>query len=141
MLESSSNKTCYVKLSQVSKKIAFETRGISGRHCKRPPIVTDFYHNTVTMKTLVKPIEKGPFRGDPCEVRAIHKTTLFVLVKQSTNMHMLRETNGIYAIKCHQVVNQGFDLIDKAFKANQDDDLCFQEGKLDRRVKDRRAFG
>jgi len=117
-----------VKLAHVNRKIAFETRGISGRHVKRPPIVTDKYHNTITARTLVKPIEKGPFFGCPGEVRAIHKDTLFILVKQSTNMHLLRETHGIYAIKNHDVVNAGFELIDDAFtKANHgSDELCFQ---------------
>jgi len=121
------NKTSLVKLAHVSRKIAFETRGISGRHCKRPPVVTDKYHNTVTMKTLVKPIERGPFFGCPSEVRAIFKDTLFLLVKQSANMHLLRETNSIYAIKAHDVVNAGFELIDGAFsKANQGaDEMCF----------------
>lgn len=138
-----SNKIDVVKLAHVSRKIAFETRGISGRHCKRPPVVTDKYHNAVTMRTLVKPVEKGPFLGCPCEVRAIHKDNLFVLVKQSTNMHIVRQTNGILAIKCHQIVNAGFELVDDAFtKANEGaDDLLFQQGKLDKRVKDKLAVG
>ena len=132
-----------VKLAHVSRKIAFETRGISGRPCKRPPIVTDKYHNTVTMRTLVKPIDKGPFFGCPAEVRAIYKDTLFVLVKQSTNAHLLRETHGIYAVKTHSVVNAGFELIDEAFTKNNEgaDDFCFQQGKLDRRIPDKRAAG
>ena len=62
-----------VKLAQVSRKIAFTTRGISGKFVKRPPVVTDKYHNTVTMRTLVKPIEKGPFFGCPGEVHVIIK--------------------------------------------------------------------
>ena len=108
-----------VKLAHVSRKIAFETRGISGRHCKKPPVVTDKYHNSVTMRTLVKPIEKGPFFGCPGEVRAIFKDNLFILIKKSDNMHLLRETNGIFAIKNYQIVNAGFELIDEAFtKAN-----------------------
>lgn len=116
-----------VKLAHVSRKIAFETRGISGRHCKKPPVVTDKYHNSVTMRTLVKPIEKGPFFGCPGEVRAIFKDNLFILIKKSDNMHLLRETNGIFAIKNYQIVNAGFELIDEAFtKANQGmDDQCF----------------
>jgi len=107
-----------VKLAYVQKKIAFETRGISGRFVKRAPIVTDKYHNTLTMRTLVKPVEKGPFFGCPAEVRAIYKDTLFVLVKQSNNAHLLRETHGIFSIKCHHVVNAGFELIDEAFTKN-----------------------
>ena len=98
-----------VKLAHVTKKIAFETRGISGRHVRRPPVVTDKYSNTITTRTLVKPIEKGPFFGCPGEVRAIYKDTLFILIKQSTNMHLLRETHGIYSIKCHGVINAGFE--------------------------------
>ena len=71
-----------IKLAHVSRKIAFETRGVSGRRVKRAPIVTDKYHNTVTARTLVKPVEpKGPFFGCPGEVRAIFKDTLFILVK------------------------------------------------------------
>mmetsp|Transcript_4992 Transcript_4992/g.6661 ORF Transcript_4992/g.6661 Transcript_4992/m.6661 type:complete len:119 (+) Transcript_4992:2179-2535(+) len=117
-----------VKLAHVSRKIAFETRGISGRHCKRPPVVTDRYHNTVTMRTLVKPIDKDlPFFGDPCEVRAIYKDTLYVLVQKSSNMHKVGWTNGIFAAQRNQVVNSGFELIDEAFaKANEGaDDQCF----------------
>ena len=67
-----------VKLAHVSRKIAIETRGISGRYFKRAPVVTDKYHNSVTMRTLVKPIEQGAFLGCACEVRAIHKNFLFV---------------------------------------------------------------
>ena len=121
------NKTCMVKLAHVSRKIAFETRGISGKHCKKAPVVTDKYHNSVTMRTLVKPIEKGPFFGCPAEVRAIFKDNLFLLIKKSENMHLVRETNGIYATKNYQIVNAGFELIDEAFsKANQGmDDQCF----------------
>lgn len=106
------NTTCMVKLAHVSRKIAFETRGISGRHVKRPPVVTDKYHNTVTMRTIVKPIERGPFFGCAGEVRAIVKDQLFILVKKSDNMHLLRDTNGIYAIKSHHIVNAGYELID-----------------------------
>ena len=95
------NTTCMVKLPFVNRKIAFETRGISGRHVKKPPVVTDKYHNTVTMRTIVKPIERGPFFGCAGEVRAIFKNQLFILVKKSDNMHILRETHGIYAIKAH----------------------------------------
>lgn len=96
------NRTSMVKLAHVSKRIAFETRGISGKHMKRrPPVVTDKYHNTVTCKTLIKPVDKGPFFGCPGEVRAIFKDTLFVLIKQSKNMHLVRETHGIYATKSH----------------------------------------
>lgn len=70
-----------LKLAHISRKIAFETRGISGKHCKRPPVVTDKYHNVVTMRSLVKPVDRdSPFFGDPCEVRAIFKDTLFVRV-------------------------------------------------------------
>ena len=58
-------------------------------------------------------------------------------------MHLVRHTNGILAIKCHQVVNAAYELIDKAFsQANAGaDDLCYQQGKLDKRIKDKRAFG
>ena len=49
-----------VKISQVAKRIAFETRGVSGKHIKkRAPVVMDKYHNTVSLRTIVKPIEKG----------------------------------------------------------------------------------
>ena len=76
-----SNTTQMLKLAHVSRKIAFETRGISGKYCKRPPVVTDKYHNVVTMRSLVKPVDRdSPFFGDPCEVRAIFKDTLFVRV-------------------------------------------------------------
>ena len=54
------NKIEMVKISQVAKRIAFETRGVSGRHIKRrAPVVMDKYHNTVSLRTIVKPIVKG----------------------------------------------------------------------------------
>ena len=41
------------------------------------------------------------------------------------------------------MVNAGFELVDTAFTKNNEgaDDLCFQQGKLDKLIKDRRAFG
>ena len=69
-----SNITEIVKLSAVSKKFDIETRGISGkRPMKRPPVVTDKFHNSITMNTIVKPIENGPFRGCLGEIRGIFK--------------------------------------------------------------------
>lgn len=70
----SSNTTEVVKLSAVSKKFDIETRGVSGkRPMKRPPVITDKFHNSITMNTIVKPIENGPFRGCLGEIRGIFK--------------------------------------------------------------------
>ena len=79
------NKVEIVKTSQIAKRIAFETRGVSGRHIKRrPPVVMDKYHNTVSLRTIVKPIDKTQaFYGCLGEVRAIYKNQLFVLFKKS----------------------------------------------------------
>ena len=133
-----------VRISQVSKRIAFETRGVSGRQLRRkPPIVMDKYHNTVSLRTIVKPIEKGPFYGCLGEVRAVFKNQLFVLFKKSPNLHLLRESHGYFAIKAHQLVNSGYDLIDRAHSEQQSiaDEFGLQQGKSDRRIPDRKARG
>lgn len=69
------NRIQMVKLSHISKRLAFETKGVGKRSrlMRRAPIVMDKYHNIVTLRTIVKPIEKGPFYGCLGEVRAIFK--------------------------------------------------------------------
>lgn len=68
------NKTLIIKLSQVSKKFDIETRGVSGkRFLRRAPITTDKFHNSITMNTVIKPLEKGPFFGCLGEIRGIFK--------------------------------------------------------------------
>ena len=61
----------------------------------------DKYRNVCTVRTIIKPIEKGPFYGCLGEVRAIFKDQLFVLFTKSPNLHLLRESHGYYAIKAH----------------------------------------
>lgn len=69
-----------IKLSQVSKKIAVETKGISRKHMQRAPVVTDKHHNVITMKSVVKPTDPGPFQHCVGEVRGMHKNQLFLLI-------------------------------------------------------------
>lgn len=52
-----SNQVEMVKIQHVSRKINFETRGISGRQMKRAVVVADKYHNQVTLRTIVKPVD------------------------------------------------------------------------------------
>lgn len=95
------NQTSYVKLSHVCKKIAIETRGVSGRrHLQRAPVVTDRFHNVITMKTVVKIVE-GPFEHSLGEIRGIYKNNLFLLIRTSPNLHLLRKSNNFYACKPH----------------------------------------
>jgi len=59
----SSNRVSHVKLTQISKKINVETRGLTGkRMTNRSAVVTDKFHNTISMRTIVKPTETGPFK-------------------------------------------------------------------------------
>ena len=82
---------------------------------KRGVIVADKYHNTVNMRTIVKPVEPDcPFFGVPGEVRGIYKDILFLLFRKADNLHILRGSNGFYAIKAHEVINSGYNLIDNA---------------------------
>lgn len=68
------NKTETIKLGQVSRKFDIETKGISGRRpMRRAAVVTDKYHNSITMNTIVKPLERGPFFGCLGEIRGIFK--------------------------------------------------------------------
>ena len=139
------NKIETVKTSQIVKRIAYETRGVSGRHIKRrPPVVMDKYHNTVSLRTVVKPIEKAhAFFGCLGEVRAIYKNQLFVLFRKSQNLHLLRESHGYFAFKTHEIMNAGGELIDKELKDQQSgaDEMGLLQGKSDRRIPDKKARG
>ena len=73
----------------------------------RPITVTDKYHNALTMRSLIKPVEAGPFRDCLGEVRGIYKDQLFIWFFKSPNPQILRESNGFRAFKTHQVVNAG----------------------------------
>jgi len=91
-----------IKLGQVSRKFNIETRGVSGKRLvRRPAVVTDKYHNSITVGTIVKPLEKGPFFGCLGEIRAIFKNQLFIRFRNCPNMHMLRDSHGFLAIKTH----------------------------------------
>ena len=106
---------------------------------KRGLIVADKYHNQVTLRTIVKPVDKcSPFFGTPGEVRAIHKDNLFILIRKADNLHLLRNMNGIYAVKSHEVINSGFELIDTANKKGLQA-VDVMHGKLDKRIKDKKA--
>lgn len=107
---------------------------------RRAPVVADKYHNTVTLRSTVKPIEKeSPFFGTAGEVRAIYKDILFLFFRKAENLHLLRESNGFSAVKAHNVVNSGFELIDQAHRS-QMNTQGFQQAKLDRRIKDRKMI-
>lgn len=73
VLEAATNFTKTVKKPSVSKKLDLGTKGVNGKAMKRLAPAVDRYHNTLAMKTLVKPIEKGPFKDCLCEIRAIYK--------------------------------------------------------------------
>jgi len=139
------NRIEMVKRSQISKRIAFETKGVGrrARLMRKAPVVMDKYHNVCTVRTIIKPVEKGPFYGCLGEVRAISKDQLFVLFTKSPNLHLLRESHGYYAIKAHQLVNSGYDLIDRAHSEQQSiaNDLGLQQGKTDKRIVDKKARG
>lgn len=108
---------------------------------KRGTVVTDKYHNQISMRTMVKPIDpQSPFFGVQGEVKGIHKDTLFLLYRKADNLHLLRSSNGFYAIKAHQVINSGYNLIDNANKMNQYNTLEVVQSKLDRRIKDVKAI-
>ena len=86
---------------------------------KKGLIVTDKYHNQIMMRTMVKPVDpKSPFFGAPGEVRAIYNDILFLLFRKAENLHMLRGSNGFYAVRSYQVINSGHDLIDNANQMN-----------------------
>lgn len=90
-----------MKLSHISKKIAIETRGVNNRRLvRKPPVVTDKYHNVITMRTVVKPVD-GPFEHCLGDVRGIYKNTLFLLIRMSPNQHLLKKSNNYYACKTH----------------------------------------
>ena len=71
------NRIEMVRRSQISKRIAFETRGVGkkaqARLIRKAPVVMDKYRNVCTVRTIIKPVEKGPFYGCLGEVRAIFK--------------------------------------------------------------------
>ena len=95
------NKTYVVKMSHVTKTIAIETKGVSGkRNLRRAPIVIDKYHNVISMRSVVKPVS-GPFEHCLGEIKAIHKNTLFLLIRKSSNLHLLKKSNNYYACKTH----------------------------------------
>lgn len=95
------NTTSHVKLSHISKKIAIETRGVSGKRLiRRAAVVTDKYHNVITMRTVVKPVD-GPFEHCLGDVKGIYKNTLFLLIRMSPNQHLLKKSNNYYACKTH----------------------------------------
>ena len=70
-----------VHLAHVQKRIAFETKGISGRIANnRRLVTTDKYSNVISMRTIVKPADHScPFYNCLGEVRAIYKNQLFLL--------------------------------------------------------------
>jgi len=71
VLNAANNHTQTVKKNFVSKKIDSGTRGVNGKYMRKAPTVVDRYHNAIGMRTLVKPLEKGPFKDCIGEVRAI----------------------------------------------------------------------
>lgn len=96
------NKTQLIKLGQVSRKFNIETRGVSGKRLvRRGAVATDKYHNSISMGTVVKPLEKGPFYGCLGEIRGIFKDHLFIRFRSCENMHLLKESHGYLAIKTH----------------------------------------
>jgi len=90
-----------VRLAYVQKKIAFETRGVSGKNALKGRLVsTDKYSNVIGLRTIVKPAEQGcPFYNCLGEVRAIFKNHLYLLFQKTPNQHLLRDKNNFYAIK------------------------------------------
>ena len=96
------NQVAVVKLAHVQKRVAIETRGVSGRFCSRRTTVTDKYNNVVTMRTIVKPCDPtSPFYNCLGEVRAIYKNSLFLLFNKSPNQYLLRDKNNYCAFKAH----------------------------------------
>jgi hypothetical protein len=81
------NHTQMVKLAYVQKKIAFETKGVSGKHTgKRGLATTDKFSNVIQLRTVVKPTDQAcPFYNCLGEVRAIFKNHLFVLFQKTAN--------------------------------------------------------
>lgn len=108
---------------------------------KRAPTVVDRYHNAIGMRTLVKPLEKGPFKDCIGEVRAIYKNILFIWFYKSPNPHLLRESNGHRAFKTHEVINAGHELLGSAQADYQAQNDCFIAGKPDRKAIDREVRG
>ena len=76
-------------------------------------------------------------------MKAIYKNQLFVLFKKSPNLHLLRESHGYFAFKTFEIINSGYDLIDKELTDQQNvaDDLGIHTGKSDRRIPDKKARG
>ena len=134
-----------MKLAHVQKKLAFETKGVTGRNAGRSRLVcTDKFQNVIGMRTVVKVVEQdSPFFNQLGEIRAIHKNQLFLLFSRTPNQHLLRDKNNYFAVKTHQVVNAGHEQI-TAHKTMLDDfaeEFGFKHGKLDRRQKDFKAAG
>ena len=96
------NTTQMIKLNQVSKKFDIETRGISGKgRMRRAQVITDKFHNSITMGTIVKPIENGPYRGCLGVIRGIFKDQLFIRLQVCPNLYLLREQHSHIAIRAH----------------------------------------
>ena len=96
------------------------------------------------MKTIVKPCDvKSPFYNCLGEVRAIYKDSLFLFFAKTHQQHLLRETNNYFAIKAGQVVNVGHEQIaeknSRLIEAAEQQG--FLAGRLDKRIKDRKATG
>jgi hypothetical protein len=81
---------------------------------KRQAPAVDRYHNALGKFTLVKPLNKGPFKDCLCEIRAIYKNQLFVWFYKSPNPHLLRESNGYRAFKTHEVIHAGHEHLSSA---------------------------
>lgn len=64
----------------------------------------DSENNVISRGTLIKiKSREDPMRGQLGEVKAIHRDTLFVWIKNS----LLIKSNGFYTVKVKQVINAG----------------------------------
>ena len=89
------NKFDHVSLNEVSRKIIYNSRLM---------LTVDYSNNVITRGTLVKIREKQhPFYGSLGEIRAIHRDTLFVFIKNQS----LFRSNGYICIQARHVVNAG----------------------------------
>jgi hypothetical protein len=52
------NQTTFVKLAHVQKRIALETKGVSGRRQGKIHVVTDKFQNEIKMRSIVKPCDQ-----------------------------------------------------------------------------------
>lgn len=108
---------------------------------KRVAPAIDKYHNAIGMRTLVKPIVKGPFKDCLGEIRAIYKNQLFVWFFKSPNPHLLRESNGFRAFKTYEVIHAGHEHLNSAQADIQARNEVFLTGKPDRRAPDKEVRG